>query len=248
MAVQYPNSSDPENRLLAKLLQNGVGPNYYVSGDSTWTILRKLLANQATGIVGSSTDVERNLIAKLLRNNAQAEGGGGGGGGVTPPTPYRYYRFTITTNSPSGYVEIGRLLLLDPDGVNIYATMTADNLPAPQVASSNQAAFGTFAFNAFDLNPGTRWHTDTPSNGDWVQIDLGVVPTNGVAAVAISVRNSTTRFPPTFTIHGSLTGAFGGEEVLLYTSPTLNASSWLADNQIRVFVIDPLFDYTNVVS
>lgn len=78
MPINYPNSSDTENRLLAKLLKNGVGPAEFISGDSTWNILRKLVANQATGIAASSSDTERALIAKLLLNNANASGGGGG--------------------------------------------------------------------------------------------------------------------------------------------------------------------------
>jgi hypothetical protein len=236
MAVQYPNSSDPENRLLAKLLQNGVGPNYYSSGDSTWMILRKLVANQATGIVGATTDSERNLIAKLLKNNAQE----GGGGGPTPPakTSYRFYRVQNNVNSPGAYLEVQRINLMDKDGAYIHAAMTGNTTPSPLVATASTAAFGSAPWMCWDRLTANRVHSDTPATNQWFQIDIGNTSHNPVQIIGLSFNSSTTRFMPQFTLYGSQTGLFAGEEVTLYDSPTWLNTTWRANDQIRYFDID----------
>lgn len=245
MSLKYPNSSDPDNRLLAKLLQNGVGPEYYVPGDTTWMILRKLLTNQATGISASSSDSERNLIAKLLRNNAQAEGGGGGGGGGG--TDYRYIRMTGLANTPTNYAELAYFDLWDADGNRINPTMTSATTPSPYVISASGHGGTAVPYYAFTQTFANRWQTPQPATNQWIQIDLGAGNEARPHAVGLKWWYSYQRFWPTLKIAGSNTGDFSGEEEDLWFSPTFNDKTFactLSDDYYQLFWFE--IDYSSL--
>lgn len=56
---------------------------------------------------------------------------------------------------------------------NIIPIMTADNLPAPYVASADSVQTSTdrYAYKAFDNNLATMWHSNTP-HPHWLRIQL----------------------------------------------------------------------------
>ena len=139
------------------------------------------------------------------------------GGGV-----YRYLRFHQTANV--GASNIASLWEIDysaDEGTTYVPTsaMTSNSAPSPLVASADMAAASEPAYKAFDsLTSGFSWKTTNDPHPHWLTIDLG--PGNEIAPnrVRFVTSNDGNDFTPKdFTIQGSNTGAFTGEQVTLFT-------------------------------
>lgn len=137
-------------------------------------------------------------------------------GGVVPGQPYglRDVRFVAA-------------------GVNYpVANMTTNNLPVPLVASASSENGGTeFAYHAFD-GAGNIWvSASPPAVPEWLQIDLGA--SGAIRPSAIRINPQDQRWPSAFRVLGSNTGAFAGEERILYQTSGVT-TGWL-DNSPRTF-------------
>jgi len=152
--------------------------------------------------------------------------------GIAPSESYRYFRLDIQDYVGSNIRVSALRIRVDTTNYPTIDNMTSNNAPPPYVASSS-AILGSFeAWQAFASVPGSgsllRWIADTGAVDPWLQIDLGagneISPTgvliglDGDSGASIYIQN--------FTISGSNTGAFSGEQTLLYTSPTLDNTFW----------------------
>ena len=137
---------------------------------------------------------------------------------------FRYWRFTSDPNSTGGvqFQGVNEVRLYTGSGQTgtkwPTASMTANNVPAPFVASSryNNAGANYNPHEAFDTNTGSGWidsFTNLP--GMYLQIDLG----SSVNIKSFSFRAGilTSFTPAAFSIYGSDTGDFAGEETLVAT-------------------------------
>jgi len=239
-----PTPNDSQEVLLRKILRNQIGS--LPPAGTTAEQLRRILGAQGGPETYQGGDSEILLLRKILANQAWAIEQGAGSGGGTPATPtYRYFRFTIDGVGPGNYCEIQRILYLDESGT-IWPTsaMTSDTTPAPFVVSGTPAQYGTNRWNAFDRSTATRWHSGLGPVGNQLTIDLG--SPQAIVAVAVSFNNATTRYTSAFSVRGSNSGAFAGEEDLLFSASGFNGSSWAANGQLRVFYFG--FSYANVKS
>lgn len=147
--------------------------------------------------------------------------GSGSGGALT----YRYLRFHQTANV--GALNPASLWELDysADGGTTYvptATMTSNTAPSPLVASSDLNAVGYEPYRAFDnaSTTGAPWKTlSGDAHPHWITIDLGAG--NGITPNRVRFVTSNDAgddlTPKDFTIQGSNTGAFTGEQTTLFT-------------------------------
>lgn len=146
-------------------------------------------------------------------------------------TTYRYLRLTITATVGATSADTLYELDYSADGGSTWlpsSAMTGDSAPSPLVASADSVTGGFPAYYAFDNNAGTRWASGGGAHPHYIQIDLG--SGNGINPnrVRIKIFNSGTDYTPKdFTIKGSNTGSFAGEEVTLKT--VTGASSGGAD-------------------
>ena len=138
---------------------------------------------------------------------------------------FRYWRFTTDLNSTGGvqFQGVNEVRLYTGSGQTgtkwPTASMTANNVPAPFVASSRYNAAGANynPHEAFDNNIGSGWIDSFSGSlpGMYLQIDLG----SSVNIKSFSFRAGilTSFTPAAFSIYGSDTGAFAGEETLVAT-------------------------------
>lgn len=140
---------------------------------------------------------------------------------------YRFLRLTITANVGSIVLATLWNLAYSADGGASYlpsSNMTSNSLPSPLVALASSEydatvkAFQAFDENTFPATPSTRW-ASINSFPSWIQIDLGAG--NGISPnrVKMQTYNDGTFdcTPKDFTIKGSNSGAFAGEETTLLT-------------------------------
>lgn len=145
---------------------------------------------------------------------------------------FRYFRLNCSDNNGNGsFTQVGELQIMV--GATAYPTvdMTGPSAPSPLVASANEDSNGV-AWGAFNTVTTAPWIAI--GVGGWLKIDLG----SGNEIVATSVKVSagafdTNRQVKDFTIEGSNTGSFGGEETVLTT--VTGATGWSA-NEEREFV------------
>jgi hypothetical protein len=105
--------------------------------------------------------------------------------------------------------------------VDVVSTMTANNAPAPLVASASSEYSGipSNSFKAFDKNERTSWLSNTTSN-EWLKIDLGVsVEITKYAIVAYDSFIS----PKDFTLQGSNNGSTW---TIINTQSSQTSSKW----------------------
>lgn len=99
-------------------------PLTFVSNDSTWEILFKLVAAQGGSQVPRTGDTERELLMKLLQNGGL---GGGSGTGVDS---------TITTLAGLAAIETSALTL---DSIKLFYNEDDDEVQAWQLVAGTDA-------------------------------------------------------------------------------------------------------------
>ena len=167
---------------------------------------------------------------------------------------YRYWRFNVSrvrengADGTGGIIRVSELSLYTAAGVKWpQADLTSNVLPSPYVASASSVLNATNEpFNAFNGTPfstaGT-WHSGASAVPGWIQIDLGssvalsyidCAPANLVSLLA-------GYFLLDFTLQGSNTGAFAGEQqtVLLMAGLT---TGWADDTPRRFYVAESTVD------
>lgn len=144
---------------------------------------------------------------------------------------YRYLRLTITANVGGFNLDTIYEVDYSADSGSTWlpsSTMTGDSAPSPLVASADSTTGGFEAYKAFDNSGATRWASANTAHPHYIQIDLG--SGNGINPnrIRIKILNSGGDYTPKdFTVKGSNTGSFAGEEVTLKT--VTGASSGGAD-------------------
>jgi len=156
----------------------------------------------------------------MSRFSAGVTAGQAGGGAAT----YRYLRIDVSVNNGGNRIEISEIEWFV--GTTEYPTvnMTAASAPSPLVASASTEVAGGEAWKAFDGDISLDgWISGLVTAGA-LTIDLGAG--NGIAPAKVQVRCGTTadRAPKDFTLLGSDTGAFAGEETTLGT--VTGATAW----------------------
>jgi hypothetical protein len=152
--------------------------------------------------------------------------------GLQPSETFRYFRLDIQSYV-GGNIRVSALRArVDSTDYPTGNNMTSNTTPSPLVASSSAILASFEPWQAFASAPGSgsllRWIAETSAVNPWLQIDLGagneIAPTavliglDGDSGASIYIEN--------FTFSGSNTGAFAGEQTLLYTSPTLDNTFW----------------------
>jgi len=165
--------------------------------------------------------------------------------GKVPSAGYRYFRVNVTGNYDPSYQAVRFQAIRIKVGATEYpwavpgagAGMTSDTTPSPLVASASSVFAGGFeayqAFvNVFGGNDSYRWIS---GNGggvpQWIQIDLG--SGNEISPTSLQLcadANWPDSYVTNFTFLASNTGAFTGEETILYTSATLVSGNWAASS------------------
>ena len=133
---------------------------------------------------------------------------------------YRFLRINVTANNGSVGRSIFELEYLVDSTAYPTSNMTGASAPSPLVASASSDDGSNAAWEAFDgaVSGPSRWSTsDGASFPIWLQIDLGdgneIIPTG----LKLYNHNAAQQMPKTFTILGSNTGDFSGEQATLAT-------------------------------
>lgn len=165
---------------------------------------------------------------------------GFGAAGEAAVTTYRYLRMRQTANvGADNYMILWSLQYSNDGGTTWYPTsnMTGNSAPSPLVASADTETGGGYeAYRAFDGNAGTRFTSGAGAHPHYLSLDLGAG--NGILPnrVRFGIANlSPDRTPKDFTILGSNTGSFAGEETTLLT--VTGAASGGADGTIVTYTI-----------
>ena len=124
--------------------------------------------------------------------------------------------------------------------LQIPLTMASNNTPSPYVASASTEFSGSYqAWNAFDSNLASQWITANGTTTGWLKIDLGSATAINTYTMVASVNYSADS-PKTWTLEGSDTGSFAGEQTILDTQT--NVTSWGA-NQSRQYSLSSAANY-----
>ncbi len=170
----------------------------------------------------------------MLLNPYRFAAGGGGG------SSFRYWRLRVTGWKVDGAPGTGDVrvsewaLFTAADAEWPTADMTGASAPIPFVASASSDDGSRPAWGAFDgiLGDGTnRWISAGVDATPHLQIDLG-------SAVAVTyMKLAPDNGPPfgggyyitDFTVYGSNTGAFAGEETAVYAASGLVQGDWTSN-------------------
>jgi hypothetical protein len=117
---------------------------------------------------------------------------------------------------------------------DVTPKMTSNTSPIPYVVSSDSIFSSTYlAFNAFDKDSTSYWMSNKISTG-WIKIDFG--STEKITKYSMQVPNvNQLRFPTSWTLEGSNTGLFSGEQIILDTKT--NQPGW-GISEIRTYSIN----------
>jgi hypothetical protein len=142
------------------------------------------------------------------------------------------------TIGDTNYATLDAVLQAPSGPVNFAPTnMTSDSAPSPYVASaSNEYSSSYDAYKCFDGSTSDYWLAEpVPTSGSpqWIQINLGssanakMVYSYSIVGVGSSYQ---TWMPTAWTLQGSTSGSFSGEQVTLdtrsgYTSWTIGVAS-----------------------
>ena len=143
----------------------------------------------------------------------------GFGSGPVGSQSFRYFRIDITLNNGGPNVRIANTKLFAEAVETPSAAMTSNTAPSPLVASASaDDGAGSLPFNAFDDDLSLYWGTPSVTTG-YLQLDVGSGNEFALTSVKITAPNAgiMTPLPKDFTIEGSNTGSFSGEETLLKT-------------------------------
>ncbi len=140
---------------------------------------------------------------------------------------YRYFRlrsFVSATGSGNIMIAGFRLYTGTGRGGTAYpGTMTTNTAPSPYVISGKYNGYSGYeVYKAFDTDNSNTfyWTLSTPNTvaAEWVTIDCGASVTIQSAAY---YQGQPSYYVSTFSLYGSATGAFAGEETLVFNSPPL---------------------------
>lgn len=162
--------------------------------------------------------------AKAALGITQLSGFAVSSSGASPT--YRYLRIDITDTGSSGFVGIREIKWFVGAAEHPSSAMTSNSAPSPLVASASDETNGS-AYQAYDDST-PDWVTANTSGVGWIQIDLG--DGNGInpTSVKITPTADADRAPKDFTIEGSSTGSFSGEETVL---KTVTGETWTATTE-----------------
>jgi hypothetical protein len=174
------------------------------------------------------------------------------GGGGPPAGACRFFRLRITGwvfNGSPNVTDLGDLRVLEMqlfDGATQYPTspMTTNTAPSPLVASASGSltGFGDLdPWNAFNHSlSGNQWMGDGGAAPRYLQIDLGsgneIVPTSLKIAPDGAVFTGGGYYLTAFSLAGSNTGGFTGEETTYLTVSGLVQGDW-APSTLKTFAI-----------
>ncbi|MFQ5954019.1 MAG: hypothetical protein ACE5JZ_03035 [Kiloniellales bacterium] len=150
---------------------------------------------------------------------------------------YRYLRLDITASQSGTEHAVGELKIFEGATDHPTSAMTSNTAPSPLVASAKSEDGTRQAYQAFDDDIGTDKHWGSaPEAQSWVQINLGAG--NGIAPTSykITAGNSAKEqhAPKDWSLKGSNTGSFSGEEDTLHTKT--GEATWAADQE-RTYTI-----------
>ena len=142
---------------------------------------------------------------------------------------FRYFKIGGFVNNTSNWVGFSDLRFYTgagQTGTAYPANMTSDVLPTPYVVTTNNVYNATYApWKAFDSST-SAWYwalgSTNPAN-DWIVIDMGAAIT--VQSLALRNSASPAYSPQGFTLYGSSTGAFSGEETAVVTVSGLSQTA-----------------------
>lgn len=154
-------------------------------------------------------------------------------GAAVVPGLYRYLRLSIASvngGAPSSeIIEITYLV-----GATAYpiSPMTGYSAPSPQVVSTSADGGSELAWKAFDQNSGTDWWNNGAGFPTTITLDLGAG--NSITPTGMTINPLGAIYAPnSFTVLGSSTGSFSGEQVTLYTGSA--SGGWTAGTP-RTFI------------
>lgn len=148
-----------------------------------------------------------------------------GAAGAGGPEAFRYFLLDVTVSNSGVIMFVNDLRYRS--GGTYYPTvnMTSDSAPSPLVASASSDDANNVASFAFNANTHNGWAPDRPGVG-WNKLDLG--SGNGIVLDEVRILPDPAdgaRSPNTFTVEGSNTGAFSGEETVLITRSGITFSA-----------------------
>lgn len=187
-----------------------------------------VIVSYPTASIYASTAKIQSLGTKLVVKGTKLK--------VGPPT-YRYLRLKVNSTADGTYSEITQLLF--KRGSTTYPTvnLTSNSLPSPLVALASDENSSTYAaWHAFNTDTGDAGSWISSNLGGfpkWIQIDLGagngITPT-GVVLATTGTSGNQNRMPATFSVLGSNTGLFAGEEHTFYTG----SHTWTTDETLII--------------
>lgn len=161
--------------------------------------------------------------------------------GTLPPTTFRFFRLNVQawTGDACRIQALRAMVGSNQYPVDAGPFMTSNTTPSPLVASASSELSGSFQpWNAFATVSGSgsllRWISAAADTTPWLQFDMGAG--NEISPTAVQIcpdgDSGSIRYIQNFTFSGSNTGAFAGEQVLFYTSATLNNTFWSASTPV----------------
>jgi hypothetical protein len=150
----------------------------------------------------------------------------GGSGAVQT---YRYLLLDVTANNGDGsYMQVRELKWFVGATDNPTSAMTSANAPSPLVVSASSSTGGDDPFMAYD-DGAAKWQAGASTG--WIKLDLGdgagITPTS--LRLTAKAGGDVNRAPKDFTMEGSNTGSFSGEETVLKT--VTGETSWGAGEE-----------------
>ena len=188
----------------------------------------KLMDLQVGGASMFSVATNGNLATTGITNSSLTQGSVlfAGASGVESQDNNNYY-----WDSSTQRLAIGGYL-----GGSVYplSAMTANSLPSPYVASASSVSGGYPEYQAFDRNASTFWASLVNNPTGWIAIDLGSTTTiNRYQVQATSAGGNVN--PKNWTLEGSTTGAWAGEQVILDTQT--NQTSLMTGGTILTYTL-----------
>ncbi|WP_340032472.1 discoidin domain-containing protein [Paenibacillus sp. FSL K6-1122] len=120
---------------------------------------------------------------------------------------------------------------------NLVPTMTS-NATSGVTVSASSISSGYDAYLAFNGQADGGWQTNNTRTG-WLKIDFGKPQTIRKFSITASTNAGSDRAPKIWTLQGSNTGSFTGEETVLFTG---NESRWTS-GETKEYVLSTFFTF-----